>query len=181
MRLSKWTLLAALLAVAALSLAGCMNAGNRVDTAAPSPSAGATAGTGSVGDAAGTNQSGLQNGAGTGAATPFDWKNNAAQVETALNQISEIADSRVVVSGTTALVAVRYTDAYQGDTTERIREMVAGVVREVDPTIQTVAVTSDENAVTEVYALSDRIRAGENAADMAADIDRIVREPSTLR
>ena len=59
--------------------------------------------------------------------------------------------------------------------------MVAGVVREVDPTIQTVAVTSDEDAVTEVYALSDRIRAGENAADMAADIDRIVREPSTLR
>ena len=66
MRLSKWTLLAALLAIAALSLAGCMNAGNRVDTAAPSPSAGATAGTGSVGDSNGTNQSGLANGAGHG-------------------------------------------------------------------------------------------------------------------
>ena len=181
MRLSKWTLLAALLAIAALSLAGCMNAGNRVDTVAPSPSAGSTAGTGSVGDSNGTNQSGLANGAGTGAATPFDWAHNAAQVETAINQISEISDSRVVVSGTTALVAVRYTDAYQGQTTERIREMVAGVVREADPTIQTVAVTSDEEDVTEVYALSDRIRAGENAADMAADIDRIVREPSTLR
>ena len=103
------------------------------------------------------------------------------QAESGVNQISEIADSRVVVSGTTALVAVRYTDAYQGQTTERIREMVAGVVREADPTIQTVAVTSDEEDVTEVYALSDRIRAGENAADMAADIDRIVREPSTLR
>ena len=179
MRLSKWTLFCALLLTAALSLTGCMNAGDR--GVAPSPSAGATAGTGSVGDAEGTSQSGLQNGAGTGAATPFDWKNNAAQVETAINQISEIADSRVVVAGTTALVAVRYTDAYQGQTTERIREMVAGVVREVDPTIQTVAVTSDEDAVTEVYALSDRIRAGENAADMAADIDRIVREPSTLR
>lgn len=181
MRLSKWTLLAALLAIAALSLAGCMNAGNRVDTVAPSPSAGATAGTGSVGDSNGTNQSGLANGAGTGAATPFDWKNNAAQVETALNQISEIADSRVVVSGTTALVAVRYTDAYQGDTTERIREMVAGVVREADPTIQTVAVTSEESDVTAVYELADRIRAGENADDMADEINRIVRNPTTLR
>ena len=181
MRLSKWTLFCALLVVAALSLAGCMNSGNRADTAMPSPSAGATAGTGSVGDPEGANQSGLQNGAGTGSATPFDWKNNAAQVETALNQISEIADSRVVVSGTTALVAVRYTDAYQGDTTERIREMVAGVVREADPTIQTVAVTSDEDDVTDVYAISDRIRAGENAADMAEEIDRIVRNPTTLR
>ena len=181
MRLSKWTLLAALLAIAALSLAGCMNAGNRVDTVAPSPSAGATAGTGSVGDSNGTNQSGLADGAGTGAATPFDWKNNAAQVETALNQISEIADSRVVVSGTTALVAVRYTDAYQGQTTERIREMVAGVVREADPTIQTVAVTSEESDVTAVYELADRIRAGENADDMADEINRIVRNPTTLR
>ena len=179
MRLSKWTLFCALLLTAALSLTGCMSAGDR--GVAPSPSAGATAGTGSVGDPEGANQSGLQNGAGTGAATPFDWAHNAAQVETAINQISEISDSRVVVSGTTALVAVRYTDAYQGQTTERIREMVAGVVREADPTIQTVAVTSDEEDVTEVYALSDRIRAGENAADMAADIDRIVREPSTLR
>ena len=179
MRLSKWTLFCALLLTAALSLTGCSNAGDR--GVAPSPSAGATAGTGSVGDAEGTSQSGLQNGAGTGAATPFDWAHNAAQVETAINQISEISDSRVVVSGTTALVAVRYTDAYQGQTTERIREMVAGVVREAAPTIPTVAVPRDEEDVTEVYALSDRIRAGENAADMAADIDRIVREPSTLR
>ena len=35
-----------------------------------------------------------------------------------------------VANGTTALVAVRYTDAYQGQTTERIREMVAAAVRE---------------------------------------------------
>ena len=34
MGLSKWTLLAALLAVAALSLAGCVNAGSCVDPAA---------------------------------------------------------------------------------------------------------------------------------------------------
>ena len=181
MKLSKWTLFCALLVAAALSLAGCMNAGNRAGTAAPSPSAGATAGTGAVGDSEGTSQSGLANGAGTGAATPFDWKNNAAQVETAINQISEIADSRVVVAGTTALVAVRYTDAYQGETTERIREMVAGAVREADPTIQTVAVTSEESDVTAVYELADRIRAGENADDMADEINRIVRNPTTLR
>ena len=81
---------------------------------------------------------------GTGAATPFDWKNNAAQVETAINQISEIADSRVVVAGTTALVAVRYTDAYQGRDDRAHPRVVAGAVREADPTIQTVAVTSEK-------------------------------------
>ena len=101
---------------------------------------------------------------------PLTGKTTPPQVETAINQISEIADSRVVVAGTTALVAVRYTDAYQGETTERIREMVAGAVREADPTIQTVAVTSEESDVTAVYELADRIRAGENAGDMADEI-----------
>ncbi len=181
MKLSKWMLLTAVLLTAALCLTGCMNSGNRVDTAAPSPSVGATGNTGDVGDSSDTNQSGLAGDAGTGSATPFNWVNNAAQVETAINQISEISDSRVVVTGTTALVAVRYTDAYQGETTERIREMVAGAVREADPTIQTVAVTSEEADVTAVYELSDRIRAGENAADMADEINRIVRNPTTLR
>ena len=180
MKRSRWMLFFALLALVACAMTGCMGSGNREDAALPSPSAGMNS-TGDVGDSSDTNQSGLAGDAGTGAATPFDWKNNAAQVETAINQISEIADSRVVVSGTTALVAVRYTDAYQGDTTERIREMVAGVVREADPTIQTVAVTSEEDDVTDVYAISDRIRAGENAADMAEEIDRIVRNPTTLR
>ena len=76
---------------------------------------------------------------GSGAATRFDWGNNAAQVETAINNLSEISQSRVVVTGTTALVAVKYDPQYKGETTERIREMVAGAVREADPTIQTVA------------------------------------------
>ena len=71
MKLSKWMLLTAVLLTAALCLTGCMNSGNRVDTAAPSPSVGATGNTGDVGDSSDTNQSGLAGDAGTGAATPL--------------------------------------------------------------------------------------------------------------
>ena len=85
------------------------------------------------------------------------------------------------MTGTTALVAVRYTDAYQGETTERIREMVAGVVREADPTIQTVAVTSEEADVDAIFELSDKIRGGDRADALADEINRIVRNPTTLR
>ena len=180
MKRSRWMLFFALLALVACAMTGCMGSGNREDPALPSPSAGMNS-TGDVGDSSDTNQSGLAGDAGTGAATPFDWVNNAAQVETAINQISEISDSRVVVNGTTALVAVRYADAYQGQTTERIREMVAGAVREADPTIKTVAVTSEDADVTAVYELSDKIRGGADPATLASDIDAIVRNPTTLR
>ena len=50
-------LTAALLALA-LCATGCMNSGNRVDGAAPSPSAGMNS-TGDVGNASNANQSGL--------------------------------------------------------------------------------------------------------------------------
>ena len=180
MKVSKWMFLTVTLLALALCMTGCMNSGNRVDGVAPSASAGMN-NTGDVGNSSDANQSGLAGDTGSGAATPFDWVNNAAQVETAINQISEIADSRVVVTRTTALVAVRYTDAYQGETTERIREMVAGAVREADPTIQTVAVTSEEADVAAVYEISDKIRGGESADSLADEINRIVRNPTTMR
>ena len=177
MKLSKWLFVTTLLLSAALSLSGCMNTGNEAQVA---PSATAMLpGNGGVEDNAGQNGQMAQDG--TGAATLFDWANNAAQVETAINQISEISDSRVVVAGTTALVAVRYTQAYQGETTQRIREMIAGVVREADPSIQTVAVTAQEEDVTKVYEISDKIRAGATADSLAEEINTIVRNPTTLR
>ena len=73
----------------------------------------------------------------------FDWLTGSGTVEANVNRISEIADSRVVVTGTTALVGVKFTSAYQGEMTERIREMVAAEVMEADPSIQTVAVTAE--------------------------------------
>ena len=72
-------------------------------------------------------------------------------------------------------------DRYKGETTERIREMVAGAVREADPTIQTVAVTSEEEDVNDVFEISDKIRGGQSADDLAEDINRIVRNATTLR
>ena len=176
MKFSKWTLVLAAVLISALSLTGCMNTGERAvePQASAWPSAsmvpGASADTGNI-----------ANGGAPGAATPFNWVNNAPQVETAINQISEIADSRVVVAGTTALVAVKYTTAYRGETTERIREMVAGAVREADPTIQTVAVTSEEKDVADVFKMADQIRSGTAPDTLAEEINRIVRNPTTLR
>ena len=96
-------------------------------------------------------------------------------------QISEISESRVVVAGNTALVGVKFASAYQGEMTERIREMIAGVVREADPSIQTVAVTAEAGDVDAVYGFAEQIQSGKNGDSLAEDINRIVRNITTMR
>ena len=117
----------------------------------------------------------------SGVTSGFDWRSNAAKIEDSINQISEISESRVVVTGSTALVAVKFASAYKGEMTERIREMIAGVVREADPSIQTVAVTAEQADVDAVYGFADQIQSGKNGDDLAEDINRIVRNITTMR
>ena len=116
-----------------------------------------------------------------GALSPFDWANRVSEIEGAIARISEISQARVVVSGTTALVGVKYDNAYKGEMTERIREMVASEVLKADPSIQTVAVTANSEDVQKVNDLADQIRAGRSADELSADINAIVRNATTLR
>ena len=80
-----------------------------------------------------------------------------------------------MVTGTTALVGVKFTSAYQGDVTERIREMVASEVMKADPSIQTVAVTSEKEDVDKIYEISEKLRSGTPADSLAEEINAIVR------
>lgn len=111
----------------------------------------------------------------------FDWVTGSGMIEGNINRISEVQDSRVVVTGNTALVAVKFTNAYQGEMTERIREMIAAEVKEADPSIQTVAVTATNDDVAKVYEISEKLRSGAQAETLAEEINRIVRNATTLR
>jgi len=117
----------------------------------------------------------------TQAPVAFDWITGSGQIEANVNRISEIADSRVVVTGTTALVGVKFAEAYQGEVTERIREMVAAEVMKADPSIQTVAVTAEDDDVEDVFEISDELRAGKPAEELGTKIEEIVRNATTLR
>lgn len=111
----------------------------------------------------------------------FDWVTGSGTVEASVNRISEISDCRVVTTGTTALVGVKFTNAYQGELTERIRQMVAAEVVKADPSIQTVAVTAETEDVNRVYEISEALRAGSPADSQANAINEIVRNATTLR
>lgn len=110
----------------------------------------------------------------------FDWMKNGQTVEEALARISEISEARVVTTGSTALVAVRFSPAYQGEMTARIREMIAGEVMRADPNVKTVAVTAENDDVARVYDLSDRLRGGAVIDSLENDINEIVRNATTL-
>ena len=183
----RFYLIALVLAVA-VSLSACMSDGFRNDapasptaTADYAPNANGANATAAPNGAANDGATGNTSSTSNGALQPFDWANNAAEIESAIGRISEISESRVVVTNSTALVGVKFDNAYKGQLTERIREMVAAEVMKADPSIQTVAVTSDEADVQKVYALSDAIRAGRTADELSQDINAIVRNATTLR
>lgn len=194
----KVMLAAALVMALGLALTGCMN--NDATDVRPTATAdfmpGTTDGgqgvqnptataqptvTGQNGLLEGNTESGNTSSTANGALSGFDWANNAAQIEEAIGRISEISESRVVVTNSTALVGVRFDSVYKGQLTERIRQMVAAEVMKADPSIQTVAVTSDAGDVEKVYQLSDQIRSGRTADELSQDINAIVRNATTLR
>lgn len=160
----------AVILVVGVSVTGCMNSVDSGENPMPSaspdymPQQNATA-----------SPNGMQ------AAAGYDWTRDAAQVEARIAQISEISEARVVVTGNTALVGVKFNPAYQGQMTERIREMVAAEVMAADPQITTVAVTADEQDVSAVYDISERTLAGREMDTLKEDINEIVRNATTLR
>jgi len=154
------------IAVISLLLTGCMSAG---DTVSPTPEA--TMNNATVIPA---ETQGIELGA-------FDWNTRAQEVEAAVSNLSEVKEARVAIAGNTALVAVKFDDAYKGGGTERVREMIAGVVKNADKSIETVAVTSEENDVKSVYDISDKVRAGQKFEEFKDDINSIVRNATTLR
>ena len=198
MKFRHLSLVAALGLALALLLTGCMNDNSRNTQPAATPDYMPEATSGTTGTASSdnnandasdttngttgaTNNTGNTSSTAGGALTPFDWANGAAQIETAINRISEIAESRVVVTNSTALVGVRFDNVYKGRLTERIRQMVAAEVLRADPNIQTVAVTSEPADVEKVYQISDQIRAGRTADELSQDINAIVRNATTMR
>lgn len=117
----------------------------------------------------------------TSAASLFDWHTGAQDVESAIMQLSEIKDARVLVAGNTALVGVKFDDAYKGEMTERIREMVAAEVKKADESIKTVAVTNETDDVTGIYDISDKVRGGQRFDEFKDDIDSMVKNITTMR
>ena len=169
------TMLCTLMAAAlCLSLAACMNNADNAQPQStvqtdfmPETTAGPTGNSGVMGA--------------TQPPVAFDWVTGAGQIEGNVNRNSEIADSRVVVTGNTALVGVTFTSQYQGEMTSRIRDLVASEVQQADPAIKTVAVTSEKEDVDKINDIADRMAKGTPESELESEIDTIVRNVTTMQ
>jgi hypothetical protein len=112
---------------------------------------------------------------------PFDWATNATTIENRINMFSEIQESNIVTSGNTALVGVVFAPQYKGQMTQRIRDMIAGEVMAADPSIQVVAVTAEPSDVATIKQLAQQQRSGANPEQMKTEVEKIVRNATTLR
>ncbi len=159
-------------------LAGCMNAGDRL-----------------FGGNGGQNNQNNQNTQGpetTGGASvmpeatsalqnAYDWATGRTAVEEKIDLLSEIETSRVVTTGNTALVGVTFAKEYQGEMTQRIQNLIAGVVKEADPNIQVVAVTSEKEDVDSIFSIADQLGGGALDPDAESRVDTIVRNVTTMQ
>lgn len=173
---------ALVLAACAVSLTACMNSAGEPEAATPTPAPMETQ-TPIVATAAPTDmmtQTATPNQQGAASDT-FNWTDNVTDIEKKIDQISEIAESRVVINQDTALVAVKFSSSYQGELTERIREMVAAIIMEADPSIRTVAVTAEDTDVQTIGSIADQIAAGTGLDALADEIEKIVRNVTTMR
>ncbi len=172
-----------MLAVLGLSLAGCFRSTTQV-TPTPTPVPMVTTMPGGVGTVPGTTLvpgATMMPGATMSPAQQFNWASQAATIESRINMFSEIQESSIVTSGTTALVGVVFTPQYKGEMTQRIRDMIAGEVMAADPSIQVVAVTAEQADVASIKQLAQQQRSGASEDQIKAEVEMIVRNATTLR
>lgn len=171
----KWVILMVCVLVGGLLLVGCMNTGGNVvpgtdGSVQPSASEQPTPEGGDPSETDGPN-----------ASAAFDWATGSGAVEERINMLSEIQQSRVVISGETALVGVTFANQYKGEMTQRIHDMVAGEVQEADPAIQTVAVTAEKEDVDKIHEIADKLAAGTPISELESEIDSIIRNVATIQ
>lgn len=171
----KWMILIACFVAGSLLLAGCMNTGDNTKAqteGSAQPQTSVFPGTTAIQP----TDNGMPD-----VAAAFDWLTGGAGVEEKINMLSEIQQSRVVVSGATALVGVVFTNQYQGEMTQRIHDMVAGEVQAADAAVQTVAVTAEKEDVDKINEIADKLAAGTPVAELEGEIDAIIRNVTTIQ
>ena len=183
--IKKGLIFAGLLAVMSLALAGCFRSTTEV-TPTPAPVPLVTGATVLPGESMMPGAPIAPNGSAMPGATmspgqQFDWATQATTIENRINMFSEIQESSIVTSGNTALVGVVFTAQYKGEMTQRIRDMIAGEVMAADPSIQVVAVTAEAQDVATIKQLAQQQRSGASADQLKTEVEKIVRNATTLR
>ena len=89
-------------------------------------------------------------------------------------KISEIDSCVTAIIGDTCVAGVTFDPTYQGDLTDRIRDMVASRIQSVAPTVERVAVTNDPEIAAQIGSVADRISQANTVGELTGEFDAVL-------
>lgn len=104
----------------------------------------------------------------------LDAAETADKIKAEVNKLSEVSSAAVVVEGTTALVGVKFDDAYKGAMTTRITDMIKEKALAVDSNLKDVMVTDDQTMMDEIEDMRANMTGGTLAGDIKAKFDSML-------
>lgn len=179
MNMKKIALVLAALLVGATMTACSMANGGSTGAAIPSPSALATAlipGQNRLTPES-TDSMGMQtpdNAAMTAAMTTAESAALSKKANDAAAQVSEIDGCVTAIVGNTCLAGVTFDKQYQGEMTDRIRDMVASRIQSVAPSVERVAVTHDPALVAQIEDVANQIGTARNMGEVTERFDSVM-------
>ena len=170
MKLKKIGLILAALCVGA-SMTACSMMNGATSTPAPTMSMPAAT-MGATPTATGAMNG--DNAAMTAAMTATESAALSQKANAAAAQVSEIDGCVTAIMGNTCLAGVTFDKQYQGEMTDRIRDMVSARIQSVAPSVERVAVTHDPEIVAQIQSVADQIAGAKNLSDVAQGFDSVL-------
>lgn len=171
MKLKKIGLILAALCVGASMTACSMMNGA---TSTPAPTMSMPAATMGATPTATGGTAGEDNAAMTAAMTATESAALSQKANAAAAQVSEIDGCVTAIMGNTCLAGVTFDKQYQGEMTDRIRDMVSARIQSVAPSVERVAVTHDPQIVAQIQSVADQIAGAKNLSDVAQGFDSVL-------
>lgn len=111
---------------------------------------------------------------------PDDVSAIAGRVAGAADSVPGVYGSTVVVTGTTAYVGIDEKAGLEKSETDRIKRDVSSEVKEAEPRLTAVYVSSDPDIITRLQRIADGVAAGEPVSSFAGELAEIARRLSPM-
>lgn len=99
----------------------------------------------------------------------------ADKIANKIEELDEIKNVAVAISGNRCLVGVTTTDNVEGNVTTTLKNRIENIVKESDNNIKTVHVTASPDLYSRIENIGNGIREGRPLSGFASEIEEIIR------
>ncbi|MFA5525068.1 MAG: YhcN/YlaJ family sporulation lipoprotein [Tissierellales bacterium] len=102
-------------------------------------------------------------------------ENQATKLANSIENLSEVKQAAVAISGNRCLVGITTTDNVEGRLTDALKNKIDKVVKEADNNIRTVHVTASPDLYSRIENIGNGIRDGRPLSGFATEIEEVIR------